>query len=186
MTRSTGALLLLVSFLCISAAIRGIIGASAAFANVVEPADAIVPEPESCPALDDPTSLIAAIAQRTEVLDQQEQALRQKRTSLLDLQEEIEAQLASLSKAEDELSQTLKLAEQGAESDLVQLVSVYEAMKPKQAAILFETMAPEFAAGFLARMAPDRAAGVLAGMTPESAYIVSAILAGRNALAPTE
>ena len=47
-------------------------------------------------------------------------------------------------------------------------------------------MDPGFAAGFIARMKPEAAAAVLAGMDPQKAYLVSAVLAGRNALAPTE
>jgi flagellar motility protein MotE (MotC chaperone) len=47
-------------------------------------------------------------------------------------------------------------------------------------------MDPGFAAGFLGRMRPDAAAAVLAGMDPAAAYAISAIIAGRNARAPTD
>ena len=43
-------------------------------------------------------------------------------------------------------------------ADIDRLVSVYEAMKPKEAAQLFEAMPPSFAAGFLARMRAEQAA----------------------------
>ena len=80
----------------------------------------------------------------------------------------------------------LAVAEKAAEGDLSRLTSVYEAMKPKDAAALFEAMEPEFAAGFLGRMRPDAAAGIMTGLSPETAYMISVVLAGRNARAPTE
>jgi flagellar motility protein MotE (MotC chaperone) len=65
-------------------------------------------------------------------------------------------------------------------ADIDQLVSVYEAMKPKEAAQLFEAMPPEFAAGFLARMRAEQAADILAGLNPDIGYHISALLASRH------
>jgi flagellar motility protein MotE (MotC chaperone) len=59
-------------------------------------------------------------------------------------------------------------------------------MKPADAAALFQAMAPEFAAGFLGRMQPASAAAVISGMPTDQAYSISVLIAGRNALAPTE
>ena len=44
------------------------------------------------------------------------------------------------------------------------MTTVYENMKPADAARIFETMDVTFAAGLLARMRPDVAAEVLTGM----------------------
>ena len=79
---------------------------------------------------------------------------------------------------------TLSLADEASEKDILRLTSVYENMKPKDAAILFEQMEPNFAAGFLGRMRPDIAAEILSGLSPEVAYSISVILAGRNANVP--
>jgi flagellar motility protein MotE (MotC chaperone) len=76
------------------------------------------------------------------------------------------------------------VADQAADADVTRLVTMYENMKPKEAAPLFEVMAPDFAAGFLARMRPDAAASVLAGLNPKTAYTISVIMAGRNAGVP--
>lgn len=96
----------------------------------------------------------------------------------------LEAQLAELKAAEEELARTIAIADRGAEDDVSHLVALYESMKPKEAAPLFEEMAPDFAAGFLARMRPDAAAGVLAALDPKTGYAISVLLAGRNADAP--
>ncbi len=97
---------------------------------------------------------------------------------------EIEARLAELVQAESDLRKLLVLADEAAEGDLARLTSVYEAMKPKDAAALFEEMAPEFASGFLSRMKPEAAAGIMSGLSPQVAYTLSAVMAGRNANAP--
>jgi len=97
-----------------------------------------------------------------------------------------EENMARLIAAENALASTMSRSETAAEDDLARLTSVYENMKPKDAANLFETMDHEFAAGFLGRMRPDAAAAVFAGLEPETAYRISIVLAGRNANAPTE
>lgn len=96
----------------------------------------------------------------------------------------LRGRLLALEAAEASLRETVALSDKAAEVDLARLTSVYEAMKPREAAALFDEMDENFAAGFLGRMRPDSAAAVLAGMVPAKAYAVSAILAGRNANAP--
>ena len=98
----------------------------------------------------------------------------------------IETKLAALVDAEEKLRETLALADGASEGDLTRLTSVYEKMKPKDAAALFEEMDPAFAAGFLGRMRPETAAGVLARLSPTAAYTISVMLAGRNATVPRD
>ena len=98
--------------------------------------------------------------------------------------EEIERRLDVLKSAEESLRSLLTIASTAAEDDLATLTSVYENMKPKDAANLFEEMEPAFAAGFLGRMRPDAAAGIMSGLSPKAAYSISVILAGRNADVP--
>lgn len=140
----------------------------------------------TCEGEGDPSALLKALRSRETALEQREADLQQ-RSAALDLaRQEIQASMAALEQAEEDLKSTLAIAETAAENDLAKLTSVYENMKPKEAAPLFEAMAPDFAAGFLGRMRPDAAAAVMAGLQPETAYTISVILAGRNARAPTE
>lgn len=137
-----------------------------------------------CPA--PPAALAAALAAREADIDNRAAAVDD-RMAALDLAEQaITARMAELEASEAKLRATLQIADGAAEEDLVRLTAVYEAMKPKDAAALFSTMEPEFAAGFLGRMRPEIAALVLSGMKPETAYTISALIAGRNALAPKE
>ncbi len=142
--------------------------------------------PEACDVPDDIAAVLAALDQREARIAEREAALADRVASLKLAEEEIARNLVALQTAEEELEAMVALSEQASEGDLARLTTVYESMKPKEAAALFETMAPDFAAGFLGRMRPDAAAAIMAGLKPETAYTVSVLLAGRNANAPTE
>ncbi|WP_103332208.1 MotE family protein [Pseudotabrizicola formosa] len=141
-------------------------------------------EPLQCPA--PPAALAQALRDRDAALAAREAALQDRLAALSLADSALTARLAELEAAEASLRETLAIADGAAEKDLQRLTTVYEAMKPAEAAAIFETMAQEFAAGFLGRMRPDAAAAILAGMQPETAYAISVLIAGRNALAPKE
>lgn len=128
--------------------------------------------------------LLVALQKRETQVKEREAQIEMRSKALAVVDEEIAKRLAALEQAEVNLRGTLSLADSAAENDLARLTSVYESMKPKDAAALFETMEPDFAAGFLGRMRPDAAASVLAGLTPATAYSISIILASRNANVP--
>ncbi|WP_299286944.1 hypothetical protein [uncultured Tateyamaria sp.] len=127
--------------------------------------------------------LLEALLKREAEVERQEAALAQRENNLKATKAEVERRIGVLEASEARLRQMITQAEATAEDDVLRLTTVYENMKPKDAAALFETMEPEFAAGFLARMQPEAAAKLLAGLNPETAYSISAIVAGRNARA---
>jgi len=186
-----GAIFLMVSLLVGSAIVRISAEASAAMSDGEFPNNLMLPgltaapaEPLSKPDRAEIRSLLEALQSREAKVVQIEKQLGV-RAKVLDVaQVEIERRLSALEKAEARLKSTLSLAQTAAEDDLAKLTTVYENMKPKDAAALFEAMEPEFAAGFLGRMRPDAAAKVMSGIDPQAAYSISAILAGRNAKAP--
>jgi flagellar motility protein MotE (MotC chaperone) len=163
-----------------SGAIRLGLGMGEAVAN----APAASSEPLVCP--EPPVALAEALTQREQRLSAQEYAMNDRLAALALAEKAIESRLVALRETEAKLASTIEMADGAAESDLARLTSVYEAMKPKDAAPLFEQMAPEFAAGFLGRMKPDAAAAILGGMSAERAYAVTVLLASRNAGAPVE
>jgi len=130
------------------------------------------------------SNLISALTEREAQVAKREKQLEMRLRALAIADAEIEKRLESLAATEQALRATLSLADEASEKDILRLTSVYESMKPKEAAALFEQMEPSFAAGFLARMRPDAAADVMAGLTPPVAYSISVILAGRNATVP--
>ena len=131
-------------------------------------------------------AMLLAFKKRESMLDEREAEIEDRMKALQIADQAIEKKLADLQQAEQKLLGTLALADGAAEADVTRLTSVYEQMKPKDAAALFETMDPSFAAGFLARMRPEAAAGVMAGLSPEAAYTISVVLAGRNGEVPKE
>ncbi len=131
-------------------------------------------------------ALIHDLRDREKAVEEKEIAIKNRMQALNVAEVTFTQNLQRLQDAEVKLRSTMALASTAAEDDLARLTSVYENMKPKDAAALFEEMAPEFSAGFLGRMRPEAAASVMAGLTPNTAYSISVILAGRNAAVPTE
>ena len=181
--------LMIIAFLFISSAIIRIgSGAGQAIAQEVTALRSDTEEkiPLICERPAEIEEILVALASRGEYLDKRERKLGELEQTLAVAEDQVLAKLEALVAAEERLSATIALSDSAAENDLARLTSVYENMKPKQAADLFEEMAPDFAAGFVGRMRPDAAAEIMAGLTPQTAYTISVILAGRNALAPTE
>lgn len=141
---------------------------------------------KTCPDVPGLQSAMDAMKARENRIKQRETRLENRMQALRVSEEQVDLKLAALVATESALFETLALADKAAEGDLARLTTVYENMKPKDAAALFEEMAPDFAAGFLARMRSDAAAAILAGLNPQTAYTISVVLAGRNANVPTK
>ncbi len=187
--KSAGSILLISSLLIGSALLRVVSGATQAVATEspfestdVDNADRETSNPDM--GRDQFAEMLAAFQQRELRIAENERTIDTRLKALAIADGEIERRLAALKEAEESLRSVLALADTAAEDDLARLTSVYESMKPKDAAPLFEQMDPKFAAGFLSRMKPEAAAGVMAGLSPEAAYTISVILAGRNANVP--
>ncbi|MEL6125666.1 MAG: hypothetical protein AAFR57_04620 [Pseudomonadota bacterium] len=130
--------------------------------------------------------LFEELKERETQLEVMRQDLATRAQTLAVTEEKLREQLEVLEAAEAELAATLTRAETAADEDVARLTTVYENMKPADAAQVFEAMNVEFAAGFLIRMRPDAAAKILAGLEPNTAYAVTVTMAGRNAGAPRE
>ncbi|WP_342077358.1 magnesium transporter MgtE N-terminal domain-containing protein [Yoonia sp. SS1-5] len=190
MTKSTrgrsrrGTLNIIAGLLIASAFVRGIADIGPALANnAPDDLTEVMTVPDTPT---DTASLVEAFQQREARLAAREASFRDRMQALRVAEIEIEEKLEELRRAEESLLATIALAETAAATDLGQLTSVYENMKPKEAAALFEEMPPEFAAGFLGMMRPDAAALIMTQLAPETAYSFSVVLAGRNANAPTQ
>jgi len=171
---------LVAALFALSAMLRLGDGLGVALAAVGERAS----QPADCaigPGMDE---LLQAMQERERQLTEREGLLADRKQALDLADSRIQERLASLVAAESRLARTVAIADRAADDDVAKLVTVYENMKPKQAAPLFAAMAPDFAAGFLGRMRPDAAAAILSSIDPDIAYSISAILAGRNAGAP--
>jgi flagellar motility protein MotE (MotC chaperone) len=175
-----GALAIVAIILASSGALRLGTGIGRALAEAPGAAEATTPK--DCPI--PPAALAAALTEREQKVRTEEAAVAQRLAALALADQAITKRLGELKGAEDEMKKTLSIADGAAENDLAKLTSVYEAMKPADAAALFNKMDPDFASGFLGRMHPEAAAAILSGMNPDTAYSISVLVAGRNANAP--
>lgn len=178
-----GALVIIALMLAGSGLARISAGAGQAQAENAAPVPEL-PVPQICEGGAGSMALVEALRQREESAAAREAELDAREKTLDLARAEIDKRLADLRKAEDELASTLTMADKAAEADISRLVTMYEGMKPKDAAPLFATMEPAFAANFLARMRPDSAAAILSALEPQTAYAISVNLAGRNADVP--
>ena len=185
--RSRGTLAFLAAVLAIGGAMRLGAGAETARESLTasEPAEATT-SASTAGQNSEIEALLEALHEREARLDKREAALEERLRALALSEQRLDEQMREIEAAEAELSETLALADRASERDLARLTTLYESMKPGEAATLFEQMDPQFAAGFLARMQPERGAAVLAGLDPHTAYTISVILAGRHAEVPTE
>lgn len=181
--RGSGVLMLVSGFLVASGLVRLGDGTGIALAREIgtfmNQASAAPPSSsENTPGFEE---LIAAIRAREAKIEETEARLTERERVIAVVGQEVDAKLQELAEAEASLQSLLTQTDSAAEDDISRLTSMYEAMKPEDAAALFEQMDPSFAAGFLARMRADAAGAVLAGLPPDKAYALSVVLAGRNA-----
>ncbi len=130
--------------------------------------------------------LLAAIREREQQLDRESSALTDRSQALSVAETKLAEQLAAFQKAQENLEQTLAMADKAAERDIDRMTTVYESMKPTDAARIFERMEIKFAAGLLSRMRPEVTAQVLTSMEPDTAYAVTLTIASRNVGVPVE
>ncbi len=133
-----------------------------------------------------PLAVAEALTRREARVSEREASLNERLAALALAEKAITARMTELDEARKGLMQVVDVADGAAEDDLARLTAVYEAMKPADAARVFAAMSPDFAAGFLGRMRPETAATVLAALDPKLAFELTAMVAGRNAKAPTE
>ena len=143
-------------------------------------------EVSGCEATDDADILLLAIREREGELDRTAAELDVQARQIGEAEEGLRVQLAAFEEARAGLEATLAAADGAAERDIDRMTTVYENMKPDEAALIFEEMDVRFAAGLLARMRPELAASVLSGMKPDAAYALTLSIASRNTGVPLE
>ncbi len=126
-------------------------------------------------------ALLAAIKERSRVLDAQTVRVEDRIRLLEIIEKRVGERLVELQKNNDDLSGLIAFADEAADQDIALLSKMYEQMKPKKAGEIFDKMNPTFAAGFLTAMNSESAALILTNMSTDKAYEASMIIASRNA-----
>lgn len=111
-------------------------------------------------------------------LDKRSLELEEQQKLLETSDRRIREQIAKLKLIKDDIIKSAKLADSKIQREGKRLISIYEKMKPKEAANIFNEMAPNIAAELLRTMKEDQSSQILSKMNPKNAYEVTLSLAG--------
>jgi flagellar motility protein MotE (MotC chaperone) len=103
--------------------------------------------------------------------------LEARQAALRLLEEDLEQRLTELVALREQVSAELAPGEEKSDQDLKTLISFYQAMKPKNAAVLLEKLPAQLAADVLAAMKTREAGKIFNVMSPERAVKISRLMA---------
>ncbi len=145
-----------------------------------KPTPVAAPEPMQCP--ETPEDMLRFIRQERELMTTQKTKLAQ-RASELDLASEtVELEQGRLSDLKAELETLLQKVEQAHTTDVDRLVSLYQNMKPKDAANIMDDLDIEVTVMVMGTMDERSAAPILAALNPVRARAISQIILERSKL----
>ncbi|MDP4024553.1 hypothetical protein Q8W71_18165 [Methylobacterium sp. NEAU 140] len=140
--------------------------------------------PQAQPALPDPVSpaeraLLEKLGARRDALRQRSDELDLREKMLNDAERKLETGLGDLKQAEDKVDAAAKAKEAAQRDGLKSIVTMYETMKPKEAARVFDRLGHDVLVPLVVAMNPRKMAEILAVMQPETAERLTVALANR-------
>jgi len=140
--------------------------------------------PEAPPVAQGPASptervLLEKLGARRDALRQKNDELDLREKMLGEAERKLETGLGDLKKAEDKVESVAKAKEEAEKQGLKNIVTMYEAMKPKDAARVFDRLGHDVLVPIVLAMNPRKMAEVLAVMQPETAERLTVALANR-------
>lgn len=141
---------------------------AAAVAPVPSPAPAKLPEaPQAAPPSAD--AVLADLRKRSQELDARETALHTRESVVAAAAQKLDQRITELRALQAHLEQLAARQHARDDADWLALVSLYEKMKPRDAARIFNDLDMSVLIKLLDRMNGRRAAAILAAMTPDKA-----------------
>ena len=125
-------------------------------------------------------ALLERLTERRQELDQRERELQVRETLLQAQEKRLESKAAELKDIEARIVAATKKKEETENARLKSLVTMYENMKPKEAAKIFDRLDIRLATEVANQIAPRRMSDILAQMSPEAAERLTVELANRN------
>lgn len=123
--------------------------------------------------------LLEKLGARRDALRQKNDELELREKMLGEAERKLETGLGDLKKAEDKVDAVAKAKEEAEKQGLKNIVTMYESMKPKDAARVFDRLGHEVLVPIVLAMNPRKMAEVLAVMQPETAERLTVALANR-------
>ena len=121
--------------------------------------------------------VLQSLSKRRDELAKREQSMGEREALLNAAEQQVDRKIAELGKLKGEIEKLLGQQETMEESRIASLVKIYEAMKPKEAAIIFNTLDIDVLLSVVSRMNERKISPILASMEPEKARIVTIKLA---------
>ena len=142
------------------------------------------PPPQAQPAMPEPVSLtervlLEKLGARREALKQKSDELELREKMLGEAERKLETGLGDLKQAEDKADTSGKTKADTEKAGLKNLVTMYETMKPKDAARVFDRLGQDVLVPLVLAMNPRKMAEVLAVMQPDAAEKLTVALANR-------
>jgi flagellar motility protein MotE (MotC chaperone) len=130
-------------------------------------------------------AVLESLGKRRESLQQQEGQLDLREKLLQATEERIKKQVEELKKLEERIEAAVEEKKQQEENEIAGLVTMYENMKPKDAARIFDRLSLPILLKVVRQMKPRKMADVLAKMSPEAAERLTVAIAS-NSTAPAQ
>lgn len=125
--------------------------------------------------------LLQKLAERREALDARERELELREGLLRAAEQQLQTKAAELTELQSKIEALMHKQAEEQEKKIADLVSVYEKMKPKDAARIFNELDLDLLVELLGRMKDAKTAPILAGMAEDRARAVTTRLAERHA-----
>jgi flagellar motility protein MotE (MotC chaperone) len=122
------------------------------------------------------------LAERREIIERRERELTQKEGLVRAAEQRLDEKIAQMEKLEAELKGLVQQYDAKKQSEIEQLVRIYTAMKPKDAARIFDDLDMAILVGVVTNMKENKVAPILALMTPEKARQLTEELSTRRKL----
>ena len=126
---------------------------------------------------DEEMELITQLRQRREALEARATALDLQEQLLTSTEKRINDKISQLELLEDRIKSHLRLYEEKETEQLQSIVSIYETMKPKEAAPRFEALSLQTQLDLVQLMNPRKVAALMEKMTPQKASVLTTELA---------
>lgn len=126
---------------------------------------------------DEEMELITQLRQRRETLEARSTSLDLQEKLLESTEKRINQKIGQLEVLEDRIKNHLRLFEEKETEQLQSIVSIYETMKPKEAAPRFEALSLQTQLDLVQLMNPRKVAALMEKMTPRKASVLTTELA---------
>lgn len=149
-------------------------------------ADGATPAPGT-PVGVNPTELSASeievlqrLAERREVVERREREMQQKESLVLAAEQRLDQKIAKLQEIEKQLENLAQQYDAKKKSEIEQLVRIYTAMKPKDAARIFDDLEMSILVAVVTNMKEAKVAPVLSAMNAEKARALTEEMSSRK------